>query len=54
MWTVLALYTVFVSTVSAFHEAWKDETQAWRWRSTATGCGSSCGMRYEVTRSCST
>lgn len=30
VWTVLALYTAFISFVSAFHEAWKDETQAWR------------------------
>jgi hypothetical protein len=30
VWTVLALYVAFVSTVSALHEAWKDETQAWR------------------------
>ena len=30
VWTVLVLYTAFVSTVSAFHEPWKDETQAWR------------------------
>ena len=30
MWTVLALYAAFVSIVSAFHEPWKDETQAWR------------------------
>ncbi len=30
VWSVLALYVVLVSTVSAFHEAWKDETQSWR------------------------
>jgi len=30
VWSVLALYVGLVSTVSAFHEAWKDETQAWR------------------------
>lgn len=30
VWTVLALYTAFISIVSAFHEPWKDETQAWR------------------------
>jgi hypothetical protein len=30
VWIVLVLYTALVSTVSAFHEAWKDETQAWR------------------------
>jgi hypothetical protein len=30
VWTVLALYTALVSVVSAFHEPWKDETQAWR------------------------
>jgi hypothetical protein len=30
VWTVLAIYTAFVSTISAFHEPWKDETQAWR------------------------
>ncbi len=30
VWTVLALYVALISTVSAFHEAWKDETQAWR------------------------
>jgi hypothetical protein len=28
--TVLAIYVAFVSLVSAFHEPWKDETQAWR------------------------
>ena len=27
---VLALYTLLVSVVSALHEPWKDETQAWR------------------------
>lgn len=27
---VLALYALLVSVVSAFHEPWKDETQAWR------------------------
>jgi hypothetical protein len=27
---VLAVYALFVSFVSAFHEPWKDETQAWR------------------------
>jgi hypothetical protein len=30
VWTVLACYTAFISIVSAFHEPWKDETQAWR------------------------
>jgi hypothetical protein len=30
VWTVLAIYTAFVSIVSAFHEPWKDETQTWR------------------------
>jgi len=30
VWTVLAIYVAFVSIVSAFHEPWKDETQAWR------------------------
>ena len=30
VWTVLAIFTAFVSIVSAFHEPWKDETQAWR------------------------
>ena len=30
VWAVLALYTVFVSIVSTFHEPWVDETQAWR------------------------
>ena len=28
--TVLGLYALFVSVVSALHEPWKDETQAWR------------------------
>ena len=28
--TVLGLYALFVSFVSALHEPWKDETQAWR------------------------
>ena len=27
---VLVLFTVLISVVSAFHEPWKDETQAWR------------------------
>jgi hypothetical protein len=30
VWTVLAIYAAFISIVSAFHEPWKDETQAWR------------------------
>jgi len=30
VWTVLAIHTAFISLVSAFHEPWKDETQAWR------------------------
>ncbi|MBW8768472.1 MAG: hypothetical protein JF589_01810 [Gemmatimonadetes bacterium] len=30
VWAVLAIYTAFVSIVSAFHEPWKDETQTWR------------------------
>jgi hypothetical protein len=30
VWTVLLVYTAFVSVVSLFHEPWKDETQAWR------------------------
>ena len=30
VWTVLAIFTAFVSIVSVFHEPWKDETQAWR------------------------
>jgi len=30
VWTVLAIYTLLVSIVSAFHEPWKDETQTWR------------------------
>jgi hypothetical protein len=30
VWTVLLIYAAFVSVVSAFHEPWKDETQAWR------------------------
>jgi hypothetical protein len=28
--TVLGLYALFISFVSALHEPWKDETQAWR------------------------
>jgi hypothetical protein len=28
--TVLGLYALFISVVSALHEPWKDETQAWR------------------------
>jgi hypothetical protein len=28
--TVLGLYALFISIVSALHEPWKDETQAWR------------------------
>jgi hypothetical protein len=27
---VLAVYALLISVVSAFHEPWKDETQAWR------------------------
>jgi hypothetical protein len=30
VWTVLLLYAAFISIISAFHEPWKDETQAWR------------------------
>jgi hypothetical protein len=30
VWTVLACYIAFISIVSALHEPWKDETQAWR------------------------
>jgi hypothetical protein len=34
---VLAVYALLISVVSAFHEPWKDETQAWRLAIDSTG-----------------
>jgi hypothetical protein len=45
---VLAIYAAFVSIVSAFHEPWKDETQAWRLAIDSNGiCQLAHNARYE-------